>query len=144
VSTRAFALPGRSYMAVSILVVEDDADIRSALTTILREEGYGVASAGDGREALGLLRGGARPDLILLDLMMPVMNGSDFRVAQLSDPALADIPVVVLTANGRFRDAARMLGAADAFGKPFDLDALLASIERVTQTRSHARALASA
>jgi len=113
------------------MVVEDDTDIRSALVSILRSESYRVVSACDGREALDLLRGGARPDVILLDLMMPVMTGADFRVAQLADPALAHIPVVVLTADGGFRDAGRLLGAADAFPKPFDLEALLSSIERV-------------
>jgi CheY-like chemotaxis protein len=120
-------------MAPSVLVVEDDADIRSALVTILSEEGYEVLSARHGREALEVLRGGARPDVILLDLMMPVMNGADFRVAQLADPALAHIPVVVLTAAGTAREAAHALRAADAFAKPFELGALLSSIERVTQ-----------
>jgi two-component system response regulator MprA len=113
------------------MIVEDDADIRSALASILRSEGYRVACACDGREALDLLRGGVAPDVILLDLMMPVMSGHDFRAAQLADPALASIPVVVLTADGGIRDAARMLGAADAFAKPFDVEALLSTIERV-------------
>jgi CheY-like chemotaxis protein len=117
------------------MIVEDDADTRSALASILRCEGYPVMSACDGREALELLRAGARPDVILLDLMMPVMSGADFRVAQLADPALADIPVVVLTAEGGFRDAARLLGAADAFAKPFEVEALLSTIERVGQAR---------
>jgi CheY-like chemotaxis protein len=116
----------------SILVVEDDGDIRSALCSILSDEGYEVSSASDGSEALSHLRSGGRPALILLDLMMPVMDGADFRCAQLQDPTLAQIPVVVLTADGRFHDMARALGATAAFAKPFELDALLATVARVT------------
>ena len=118
-------------MPLSLMIVEDDPDIRSALASILRSEGYRVSCACDGREALELLRGGARADVILLDLMMPVMSGRDFRAAQLADPALAHIPVVVLTADGRIRDTARLLDAADAFAKPFEVEALLSAIERV-------------
>jgi CheY-like chemotaxis protein len=129
-------------MQPSVMVVEDDADIRSALVTILSEEGYAVVSARHGREALEFLRGGARPDVILLDLMMPVMNGADFRLAQLADPALAHIPVVVLTADGTFREAAQTLRAAAAFSKPFELGALLNSIEQVTQASGQAMARA--
>jgi CheY-like chemotaxis protein len=129
-------------MQPSVMVVEDDADIRSALVTILSEEGYAVLSARHGREALEALRGGARPDVILLDLMMPVMNGADFRLAQLADPTLAHIPVVVLTADGTFREAAQTLGAAAAFSKPFELGALLSSIERVTHGGDQALARA--
>ena len=118
----------------SILVVEDDCDIRSALCSILSEEGYDVACASDGREAISSLKSGERPAVILLDLMMPVMSGADFRRAQLGDPQLADIPVVVLTADGRLIEAAQALGAAAAFSKPFELDALLDAIARVMET----------
>ena len=75
----------------TILVVEDDHDIQSALASILREEGLHVATASDGAEALALLRQGLRPAVILLDLMMPVMNGAEFRAAQLQDPELAEL-----------------------------------------------------
>lgn len=116
----------------AILVVEDDADIRSALCSILEDEGYRVACAADGQEALGALRAGLRPAVILLDLMMPVMDGPDFRAAQLLDPRIADIPVVVLTADGRLQQAAQALGAVAAFAKPFELKVLLRALERVT------------
>jgi CheY-like chemotaxis protein len=119
-------------MAVStILVVEDDADIRSALCTILEDEGYRVARASDGREALDALRAGLRPAVILLDLMMPVMDGAEFRTAQLRDPRLAAIPIVILTADGRFQETARALGASAAFAKPFELKVLLRTLERL-------------
>jgi two-component system response regulator MprA len=127
----------------SVLVVEDDADIRAALCSILAEEGYRVASACEGQDALRQLRAGLRPDVILLDLMMPVMSGGEFRVAQLRDPELAQVPVVILTADGRFQEQARALGAAAAFAKPFELAALLGTIERIAgPTRPGARASA--
>ncbi len=129
-------------VARSILVVEDDWDIRSVLCSVLSEEGYDVASASDGREAISALRSGERPSIILLDLMMPVMSGVDFRAAQLGDPELADIPVVVLTADGRLLEVAKALGAAAAFSKPFELDALLDVIARVVD--GGGRAVASA
>ena len=116
-----------------ILVVEDDADIRSALSEILRDFGHEVATARDGRDALVQLGADMLPDIILLDLMMPVMSGADFRVAQLQDARLAQIPVVVLTADGQLRDPVRALGVSAAFAKPFEVDALLAAIDRVTR-----------
>ena len=111
-----------------ILVVEDDADIRSALCCILADEGYAVSGAADGREALELLRGGPHPHVILLDLMMPVMAGADFRAAQLADPSLSPIPVIVLTADGHIQDVSRALRAAAGFAKPFELSRLLRTI----------------
>ena len=70
----------------SIFLVEDDFDVREALVETLRDSGYEVESAADGEQAIQLLRAGARPGLILLDLMMPRMSGSEFRMAQLADP----------------------------------------------------------
>src|SRR5262245_23155992 len=87
-------------MASLVLVVDDDEEIRNALTEFLSDEGYGVVSASNGREALASLREGVHPSVILLDLMMPVMDGWDFRAEQLRDPGLRDIPVVVITATG--------------------------------------------
>ncbi|HTP26642.1 MAG TPA: response regulator [Anaeromyxobacteraceae bacterium] len=129
-------------VASAILVVEDDPDIRSALCALLEVSGYEVASAPDGSAALSQLQDGRRPSVILLDLAMPVMNGNDFREAQLSDPQLADIPVVVLSSDDRYRDTATALRASAAVGKPFELEDLLATIERVAG--NHERALASA
>ncbi len=114
-----------------ILIVEDDEDIRAHLTFILERKGYRVTGATNGEEALRHLRDGAgRTCVILLDLMMPVMNGWEFRDAQRSDPLLADIPVVVLTGRGLNRDEEDSLGASDYLLKPFVLDHLLALIGR--------------
>jgi two-component system, chemotaxis family, chemotaxis protein CheY len=118
-------------VARRILVVDDDREVRQALCSVLRDEGYDVSSASDGREAISHLNAGGRPGIILLDMMMPVMGGADFRKVQLGDPQLKDIPVVVLTADGSFREIARSLGAAAAFPKPFELDDLLDTIEQV-------------
>lgn len=84
-----------------ILVVDDDADIRESLVEILTSEGFSTVSAGNGREALQLLRQGSlQPCLILLDLMMPVMDGFQFLEERNKDPSLADTPVVIITAAG--------------------------------------------
>src|ERR1044071_1184503 len=76
-----------------ILVVEDDSAIREVLTDVLESEGYQVLNAANGREAIQLLRSSTLPCLILLDLMMPVMNGWQFRDEQRQDPLLAPVPV---------------------------------------------------
>src|SRR5262249_39532313 len=84
----------------TVLIVDDDDDLRAAIAEVLVEDGYDVGHAGNGAEALNYLHTQPRPDLILLDLMMPVMDGREFRCEQRRDPRLADIPVVVLTAAG--------------------------------------------
>jgi CheY-like chemotaxis protein len=118
-------------MPLTILVVEDDTDVREALVEALSEQGYVVASATDGKEALASLRAGARPGLILLDLMMPRMNGTEFRLAQRRDPDLAHIPVILLSADGAISEKATALETAGFIRKPIDLGELLGMIERV-------------
>jgi CheY-like chemotaxis protein len=114
-----------------ILVVDDEDDITSVLATFLGISGYDVVVARDGQEGLTELRSGRPlPDLILLDLMMPGMNGWEFRAAQMADPLLARIPVVLLSGGGNVREHARHLGVNDALAKPADIDSLLAVIER--------------
>ncbi len=115
----------------SILLVEDDFDVREALVETLRDRGYLVESASDGEQALQILRAGSRPGLILLDLMMPRMSGSEFRMAQQVDPALSHLPVVLLSADGRMEEKAVALKVQGAIRKPIDLDELFAVIERV-------------
>ena len=113
-----------------VLVVEDDPDVRSMISILLGLEGYDVSSAENGQEALDLLHAGQRPQLILLDLMMPVMNGWQFRAAQVRDPELADIPAVVISGGDRIAEHTRALGATDYLRKPIDLDVLLATVQR--------------
>jgi CheY-like chemotaxis protein len=106
-----------------VLIVEDDADIRESLGDALEFEGYDVATAGNGFEALRLLRSGLKPGVILLDLVMPIMSGWQFRQVQLADPSLAGIPVVVVSASapGDARPDRHLL-------KPFGIEELLATV----------------
>lgn len=116
----------------SILIVDDDADVRECIGEALEAEGYRVAVASNGAEALHLLRNNMlRPDLILLDIMMPVMDGRAFRVEQQHDPELASIPVLVFTAQGDHKRIAQELQAAGSLRKPLRLDELLSTIARV-------------
>ena len=110
--------------------MEDDADLREALSEVLRDEGYTVAMAADGQEALDHLRRPSRPSLILLDLTMPVMNGWQFRAEQRQDPDLSGIPVVVLSAGDRLAEQMSPLGITDYVRKPIELSRLLRIIER--------------
>jgi CheY-like chemotaxis protein len=124
---------GRSA-AKSVLIVDDDDDIRETITVVLEDEGYSVASAANGEEALQYLRADATelPQLILLDLMMPVMDGIEFRAEQQKDPALATIPVVVITASGNAKERAKTMRVTAMIQKPIALDTLLATIEMCT------------
>jgi len=109
-----------------LLIVEDDLEIRETLVEILGEHGYEVVGVADGHEALAALRGpGERPCLILLDLMMPRMDGRAFRAAQVADPGLADIPVVVLSAYRDVAENAREMNVAEHLCKPVRLADLL-------------------
>ncbi len=117
-----------------VLVVDDDAVIRDTLATALGDEGYAVRVAPDGRAALDTL-GNWRPDVIVLDLMMPVMDGPSFRAAQRAVREMAQIPVIVLSAAHEVQARAAGLDAAAVFAKPFDLGALLAAIERLLPAR---------
>jgi DNA-binding response OmpR family regulator len=109
-----------------VLIVEDDEDIRESLIEFLDDEGYEAKGAGNGRDALALLAGvGARPCLIILDLMMPVMDGRAFREEQLRRPDVSGIPVVVISAYKDLDVHLEGLGVANCLAKPLDLGALL-------------------
>ena len=111
----------------SVLIVEDDRDTREMLGRFLELEGFDVQTAANGELALKVLQDEGRPSVIILDLMMPVMNGWQFRVAQQSDPNLSEIPVVVVTAAG-VRDDIPAISADGWLSKPVDFDRLLATI----------------
>jgi CheY-like chemotaxis protein len=115
----------------TVLLVEDDEDIRSSIAEVLADEGFDVVGAADGDEALRYLRAAAElPRLILLDLMMPVMDGWAFRAAQLDDERLAKIPVVILSAAADVRRHAAQLRVNEYLVKPLDVPLLLNTIER--------------
>jgi CheY-like chemotaxis protein len=111
-----------------IMVVEDDEGIRAALGQALIEEGYLVVTAENGRQALDMLRSGPLPGLILLDLMMPVMDGRAFLAVRAADPRLADIPVVVITADTRATHEAHTLDVRAILAKPLSLQTLLEAV----------------
>jgi CheY-like chemotaxis protein len=117
--------------APPVLVVEDHADTREMVAMFLASYGFTVITAENGQRGLERLLQ-TRPCLILLDLMMPVMTGWQFRAAQLSLPdlALASIPVVLLTAVNNPEIAAKELGVADVIPKPLDYDLLVATVRR--------------
>jgi CheY-like chemotaxis protein len=107
----------------AVLLVEDNDDVREMMALALELAGHDVVLAANGREALVRLRERPRPCVILLDLMMPVMNGWEFRQALYSEPALRDVPVVVVSAVNE--DLARQAGATAYLPKPIDIDRML-------------------
>ena len=113
----------------SILLIEDDAGIRESVADCLDSEGYAVISTSNGVEGLEWLRGGGRADLIVVDLVMPVMNGSQFLSVIRDDPALQRIPVVLMTAA--MPTAGAPLPKANGYlPKPFELEDLLEAVKR--------------
>jgi CheY-like chemotaxis protein len=112
-----------------ILVVEDHADVREAVVYLLAAAGYTALEAGTGQEALDILGAGARPCLILLDLMLPDMDGVTFHAALRHEhPKLADIPVAVVSARAEDARQHRQFAAAAYITKPYDPDELLDAI----------------
>lgn len=116
----------------TILVVDDDPDIRDIVADILSDEGYRALGAENGRDALRMLREeGLRPQLILLDMMMPELDGWGFRAEQQQDAELARIPVVVFTAHELPSQTAAQMQAAGFLKKPIRLAQLLDAVKRV-------------
>lgn len=114
-----------------VLVVEDDDDLRDAVTTMMDLAGYKAEPYARAADALARMRSGPRPCLVLLDLMMPGMTGWEFRAAQLAEPALADVPVVVFTASTTLTaPGAPPLGAVEVLQKPFVASALFALLDK--------------
>ena len=113
-----------------LMIVDDDDDLRDALADVMIAQGYEVAAFADARAALAALERGVTPFLILLDLMMPGMSGWEFRAAQLENPTMALIPVVVVTAAGNLSDGAGTLSSVEVLYKPFALEILLPTVAR--------------
>ena len=122
-------MPHHSLSHRTILVIEDDQLLAESLVELLEEDGYRVVSVPNGQNALNYLRHNPAPHLILLDLMMPVLDGFQFRREQMRDRALARIPVIVLSAMWRNEHLCPM-AVADWFGKPVDPSVLLRSIAK--------------
>jgi CheY-like chemotaxis protein len=116
-----------------VLVVDDDYDIREALSDVLVSEGYSVVTAADGREALDRLRNGVRPDVMLLDLMMPRVSGVEVIDALRKDVLLRDIPIVVCSANRGY--GPDDLGVHDVLRKPVSVEDLLDAVARAIRPR---------
>ena len=111
-----------------VLLVDDVAEVTDAYRVLLESAGYTVRTAENGLRALEMLRRGLQPSIILLDLMMPEMDGFQFRVAQLRDPALVTIPVVVFSGHPFDARTVARLGAVRYMQKPLDPEVLLATI----------------
>lgn len=121
---------GADQQRPCVMVVDDDADIRAMIKLALELKGYRVVGAAGGAQAMQLLADGLRPGLILLDLTMPGMNGWEFRAAQLSEPQLAHIPLLVFTGDTKVTQKVAELKADGFVHKPVGFHSLQAMVER--------------
>ncbi|MFA6236316.1 MAG: response regulator [Bacteriovorax sp.] len=113
-----------------VLLIEDDLDINEAIQSILEEEGFKVKCTFNGREAIEFLKDTSTiPSLILLDIMMPYMNGYEFREAQLKEPRISNIPTIILSAAGKHEDIEK-LHFRECLKKPLDLETLIDVVKR--------------
>ena len=124
-----------SISAGNVLIVEDDPEVREMITALLATEGFYTVAAGDGLEALHLLRtvrhrAPDAPCLVLLDLKMPRLGGTEFRRAQLDDPTVANVPIVVMSGATDLEQRAEAMGAVATLTKPLDFDVLIEVVKR--------------
>lgn len=117
-------------MKKTILIIEDDEYIRDSLAELLETEGYTVNVAFNGEEGMNALRTQGKPSLILLDLMMPIKDGFQFREEQLQDPSFSQIPVVIMSAHGNIKENRERTGALAYLKKPIDIDEVLKTVEK--------------
>jgi CheY-like chemotaxis protein len=130
--------------AGDILLVEDDDSLGAILTAVLQDQGYTVVRASNGQEALNHLHTERPPHLILLNLVMPVMNGWQFREQLRKVPELADIPVIVLSGVRKLDKQAASIGVTDSFTKPYNLKAVIDTIQHYCQQSEQAGTAAAA
>jgi CheY-like chemotaxis protein len=123
-------MPAEQPSVKGVLIVEDNVDTRDSLAFLLRHEGYQVSTAANGQEALDRLRAGPRPGVILLDLLMPTMDGWEVSNRLGQDPALASIPVVVVSGVGDCPEKLASLHPAACLAKTADLATLLDTVRR--------------
>ena len=124
-----------SISAGNVLIVEDDPEVREMITALLATEGFYAVAAGDGLEALHLLRtvrhrAPDTPCLVLLDLKMPRLGGNEFRRAQLGDPTVANVPIAVMSGATDLEQRAEAMGAVATLTKPLDFDVLIEVVKR--------------
>ena len=124
--------PGKTPI---ILIVDDEPAIRDAFATLLRLGDYEVLTAANGVEALAVLAQEPQIALIILDLMMPLMNGWEFRAQQIADPAIAEIPVIIVTGASERPMDPLLLSTAGLLRKPIDADAVLGIVGRIMESR---------
>lgn len=122
------------YMNKKVFVVEDDQDIREALAELLESEGYDVTTAENGQIGIDKLSQASQlPNLILLDLMMPVKDGFQFYAEKAADPNLSSVPVIVMSADGHILDKQKKLQAQAYIKKPVDIDHILNMVDQFCQ-----------
>jgi CheY-like chemotaxis protein len=132
-----FDVPAADWKCVNagqpglILLIEDDFMLRGSLDAVLRAEGYRVECAANALDALSRLQRFPKPSLILLDLMLPYMDGLEFRAVQRRTPEIADIPIIVITAVGLRPEVAEELDLPQAFFKPLDRPRFLEAIRKI-------------
>lgn len=122
----------------SVLIVEDDEAIRTILSEVLRDEGFDVFMAENGKDGLKILDTIPRPCLILLDFMMPVMNGREFMEKKQRDDLIAAIPVVLISA---FEDRSKAIGAVGFIKKPIEFDGLMRFLKQYCNERSTGKSI---
>lgn len=123
-------------MLTSVLVVEDDIDLRESLEEVLEQEGFAVRTASCGASALSALSEADRPDLLVLDLMLPGMDGFQLRREMQANPALRHIPVIIATAMPEANRMHESLQASAYLEKPFDLEKLFTLARSLTEQRA--------
>ena len=131
----------RKRTHASILIVEDDKALRAELAELLREEGFKIAVASNGAEALRWLERGLEPSAILLDLTMPLMDGWEFRARQLENPKFASIPVILLSGARETVEAIAALGALGGVSKPFEAEKLLDLLDTCAPAPEYTRSV---
>jgi CheY-like chemotaxis protein len=123
----------------TVLVVDDDAEIRQALAELLEDEEYTVRLAANGSEALAQIARGLKPDVILLDVMMPIMDGWHFLSARLRHPDLVEVPIIIISAGQEAEREAHKVGVFEVAKKPLHIDDLIRRIEDARRRSRRAR-----
>jgi twitching motility two-component system response regulator PilH len=124
-------------MVCEVVLIDDDPDFAGSLTEVLEHEGHDVHAFSTPEAAFEWLLSGGRADLVLLDLRTPGMSARRFRALLMSTPMLRDLDVVVVSGAPEANEVATAVGASEVFGKPIDLERLLATVRRHCRTTAH-------